>query len=145
MSSAKQMSALRPHVNLLQQRSSHPRQNKNWRTERKTYYTCKCHCNDCYTYCKDRFNICQPVSVTIWNILIMLFSNPRYNWYNLKPDVTIIVVELQWVSRIWASLTWLRFELCGLKLISTTAPAASKMMLASKVVKINSKKVISLR
>ena len=33
---------------------------------------------------------------------------------------------VQWVSQIWASLTWLRFEFHRLKLISTTAPAASK-------------------
>ena len=30
----------------------------------------------------------------------------------------------QWVSRIWASLTWLRFITYRLKLIFTTAPAA---------------------
>ena len=31
---------------------------------------------------------------------------------------------LQSISRIWASLSWLWFEFCGLKLISNTAPAA---------------------
>ena len=33
---------------------------------------------------------------------------------------------LQWDSRILASLTWLWFDLCRLKLISTAVPAASK-------------------
>ena len=43
----------------------------------------------------------------------------------LRFEISIII--LQWVSQIWASLTWLRFELCRHELISTTAPAASKI------------------
>ena len=47
------------------------------------------------------------------------------------------------VSSIWASLTWLRFLIRRLVLISPTAPAASKMALTSKLVKIDSKIIIS--
>ena len=36
------------------------------------------------------------------------------------------LINLQCVSRIWASITWLKFIIRRLKLISTTAPAASK-------------------
>ena len=52
---------------------------------------------------------------------------------------------LQCVSQIWASLTWVKFVICRLEVIFTTAPAASKMTLASKVVKIDSKIIILLR
>ena len=46
--------------------------------------------------------------------------------HNKRPVGQMWTRKLQWVSRIWASLTWLWFEFCRLELISTTAPAALK-------------------
>ena len=54
-------------------------------------------------------------------------------------------ILLQYVSWIWASLTWLQFVNLRLELISITAPAASKMVLALSVVKIDSKIIILSR
>ena len=48
---------------------------------------------------------------------------------HLQHELTVTTtrgVFLQCVSSIWASLTWLKFIIHRLELISTTAPAASK-------------------
>ena len=41
-------------------------------------------------------------------------------------NVPVKEITVKCVSRIWASLTWLKFVICRLEPISTTAPAASK-------------------
>ena len=64
-----------------------------------------------------------------WNLIlpaILLFSIFLVRFCNTSVPGLLHARNIQCVSRIWASLTWLWFEFCRLNLISTTAPAASK-------------------
>ena len=56
----------------------------------------------------------------------LMITNDHFTRTVRKPTNLLCSTVVQCVSQIWASLTCLKFVICRLELIFTTAPAASK-------------------